>query len=86
MTANKKKKTLSRRNFIARGGGALVSLFLGTGCSSDNNNVIGPVVSDLPEPPQPEPPPPPEDRVDVIVVGAGPVSYTHLTLPTILLV
>lgn len=71
MTANKKKKTLSRRNFIARGGGALVSLFLGTGCSSDNNNVIGPVVSDLPEPPQPEPPPPPEDRVDVIVVGAG---------------
>ncbi len=69
MTANKKKTTLSRRNFLTRGGGALASLFLGTGCS---DNVVGPVVTDPPEPPPPPPPPPPpEDRVDVIVVGAG---------------
>ena len=53
--------TLSRRDFLARGGGALVSLSLGTGCSRDG---MGPVVS-VPPPPQPE------DRVDVIVVGAG---------------
>ena len=53
--------TLSRRDFLARGSGALVSLSLGTGCSGDG---MGPVVS-VP------PPPPPGDRVDVIVVGAG---------------
>ena len=77
MTADKKKTTVSRRNFLARTGSALVSLFLGTGCS---DNVMGPVVSDPsdppsdppPEPTPPEPPPtPPEDKVDVIVVGAG---------------
>ncbi len=67
MTANKKKTTVTRRNFLARYGGALASLFLGTGCS---DKVMGPVESDPPEPPPP-PPPPPEDRVDVIVVGAG---------------
>ena len=70
MTANKKKTTLSRRNFLAQGGGALVPLFLDTGCS---DNVTGPDVSDPTEPP-PEPTPDPqapEDRVDVIVVGAG---------------
>ena len=71
MTANKKETTVSRRNFLVRGGSALVSLFLGTGCS---DNVMGPAVTDPPEPPPPQPPPPPpptEDRVDVIVVGAG---------------
>ena len=71
MTANKKETTVSRRNFLVRGGGALVSLFLGTGCSDKG---MGPVVTDPPEPPPPQPPPPPpptEDRVDVIVVGAG---------------
>ena len=72
MKANKKKTSLSRRNFLARGGGALAALYLGTGCS---DNVIGPDDSDPTEAPTeapPEPPPaPPEDRVDVIVVGAG---------------
>ncbi len=76
VTANKKKTPVSRRNFLARAGGALVSLFLGTGCS---DNVMGPDVSEPleppeppePPPPTPEPPPPAEDRVDVIVVGAG---------------
>ena len=53
------KTTLSRRDFLARGSGALVSLSLGTGCS---DNGMGPVVSV---------PPSTGDRVDVIVVGAG---------------
>ncbi len=60
MTDNKKTTTVSRRNFLVRGSGALVSLSLGTGCS---DNGMGPVVT--------EPPPPSGDRVDVIVVGAG---------------
>ncbi len=81
MNVNNKKTSLSRRNFLARGGGVLVPIVLSTACS---DNVMGPNVSDPPEPPpepmqpestQPEPPPdeppPPEDRVDVIVVGAG---------------
>ncbi len=71
MTANKKETTVSRRNFLVRGCGALVSLFLGAGCSDKG---MGPVDPDPPEPPEPTPPtptPPPEDRVDVIVVGAG---------------
>ena len=68
MTSNKKKETLSRRNFLVRGSGVLVPLILGTGCSS---NVTGPDESEPTEPPAPEPTPPPEDRVDVIVVGAG---------------
>ena len=77
MTANKIKTTVSRRNFLTRAGGAMVSLLLGTGCSK---NVMGPDDSEPPEPPEPTPPsetPPtaeptsPEDRVDVIVVGAG---------------
>ncbi len=81
MTANKKKTLLSRRNFIVRGSGVLVPLVLGTGCS---DNVTGPDDSDpieptspeptVPEPTVPEPTmpePPAEDRVDVIVVGAG---------------
>ncbi len=63
MKADTDKTTLSRRHFLVRGSGALVSLSLGTGCS---NNGMGPVVS-VPPPP----PPPPADRVDVIVVGAG---------------
>ena len=80
MTANKKKASFSRRNFIVRGCSALASLFLGTGCS---DNSVGPVDPD-PTDPETEPPapspsdtspptptPPPEDRVDVIVVGAG---------------
>ena len=68
MTANKNKTLLSRRNFIVRGSGVLVPLVLGTGCS---DNVMGPDDSDPIEPTTPEPPAPPEDRVDVIVVGAG---------------
>ncbi len=68
MSANKKKNSLSRRNFIARSSTALVPLILGTGCS---DNVTGPDESEPTEPPAPEPTPPPEDRVDVIVVGAG---------------
>ena len=72
MIANKTKTPVSRRNFLARAGGALAALFLGTGCS---DNVMGPDDSEHPEPTQPEPTspeaPPPEDRVDVIVVGAG---------------
>ena len=55
------KTTLTRRDFLARGSGALVSLSLGTGCSGDGMGPIGSV----------PPPPPPADRVDVIVVGAG---------------
>ena len=54
--------TVSRRNFLVRGGGALVSLALGTGCSDGG---MGPVVG-LPPPPSPS-----GNRVDVIVVGAG---------------
>ncbi|WP_310757328.1 FAD-dependent oxidoreductase [Candidatus Palauibacter soopunensis] len=61
MTANTDKTTLSRRDFLARGSGALVSLSLGAGCSGGG---MGPDVS-VP------PPPSPGDRVDVIVVGAG---------------
>ena len=86
MNANKKKTTLSRRNFLARGGGVLVPIVLSTACS---DNVMGPNVSDPPTsprtiPPQSDPwptdpwqpdwqpePMQPEDRVDVIVVGAG---------------
>ena len=119
MASNKKKTTLSRRNFIVRGGGVLVPIVLSNACS---DNVMGPNVSDppqpeptqpeptQPEPTQPEPmqpettqpeppteeqpteeqpteeqpteeppteeqpteePSPPEERVDVIVVGAG---------------
>ncbi len=68
MKTNKKKTTVSRRNFLVRGGSALVSLFLGIGCSDKG---MGPVVTDPPEPTPPTPPPPTEDRVDVIVVGAG---------------
>ena len=64
MTANANKIAVSRRDFLVRGSGALVSLSLGTGCS---DNGMGPVVR-MPPPP---PPPPPENRVDVIVVGAG---------------
>ena len=54
--------TVSRRTFLVRGGGALVSLALGTGCSDGG---MGPVVG-LPPPPSPS-----GNRVDVIVVGAG---------------
>ena len=69
MKANQKKTTLSRRNFLVRGSGVLVPIILGTGCS---NNAVGPDENDPTEPPAPETPtPPPEDRVDVIVVGAG---------------
>ena len=82
MSPFKKKTSFNRRNFLARGGGALAALYLGTGCS---DNAMGPEVSDPPEPTQPEPttpepsqpdqppdePPPPVDQVDVIVVGAG---------------
>ena len=80
MSASERKTTLSRRNFLAQGGGALVPLLLGPGCS---DNVVGPDASVQPEPPAPEPPPagspdespdepsPPVDQVDVIVVGAG---------------
>ncbi len=71
MNSNTKMTTLSRRNFLVRGSGVLVPLFLGTGCS---DNVMGPDDSE-PTDPQPETPTPtppsPEDRVDVIVVGAG---------------
>ncbi len=71
MTAHKNKTSVSRRNFLAQGGGALASLWLGTACS---DNVMGPDESDPTEPTTPEPSAPPtptEDRVDVIVVGAG---------------
>ncbi|MXY47870.1 MAG: FAD-dependent oxidoreductase [Gemmatimonadetes bacterium] len=86
MNANKKKTMLSRRNFLARGGGVLVPIVLSTACS---DNAMGPNVSDPPTsprtiPPQSDPwptdpwqpdwqpePKQPEDRVDVIVVGAG---------------
>ena len=69
MKTNKKKTTVSRRNFLVRGGSALASLFLGIGCSDKG---MGPVVTDPPEPTPPTPPTPPTvDRVDVIVVGAG---------------
>ena len=70
MTTNKKETTVNRRNFLVRAGSALFSLFLGIGCSDKG---MGPVEPDPPEPPPepPEPTPPPEDRVDVIVVGAG---------------
>ena len=63
---DKKKATVSRRNFLVRGSGALVSLSLGTGCS---DNGMGPV--GVPPAPPPPPPPPPQDQVDVIVLGAG---------------
>ena len=57
MNANKKNTTLSRRNFLARGGGVLVPIVLSTACS---DNVMGPNVSDPPKarrsiPPQPDP-------------------------------
>ena len=57
MNTNKKKTTLSRRNFLARGGGVLVPIVLSTACS---DNVTGPNASDLPTsprtiPPQPDP-------------------------------
>ena len=69
MNANKKKTKLSRRNFLARSGGVLVPIVLSTACS---DNVMGPDESEPTEPPPPDPTPsPPEDRVDVIVVGAG---------------
>lgn len=72
MTAHKKKTSVSRRNFLAQGGGALASLWLGTGCS---DNVMGPDDNELPEMPEtpetPETTTPPQERVDVIVVGAG---------------
>ena len=68
MTSDKKKTSLSRRNFLVRGSGVLVPLFLGAACS---DNVMGPDDSEPTEPPEPTPTPPPEDRVDVIVVGAG---------------
>jgi len=67
---DKKKTNVSRRNFLVRGSGALVSLSLATGCS---DNGMGPAVGVPPAPPPPPlpPPPPPQDQVDVIVVGAG---------------
>ena len=71
MAATRKKTSLSRRIFLARSSGVLVPLILGTGCS---DNVMGPDDGDPAEPPpgdQPPPAPSPENRVDVIVVGAG---------------
>ena len=72
MTANNKKKTVNRRNFLVRGVGALVALILGTGCSDKGTGPVDPVPPE-PTPPEPTPPEPtpPEDPVDVIVVGAG---------------
>ncbi len=70
LTSDKKKTSLNRRDFLVRGSGVLVPLFLGTGCS---DNVMGPDDSEPtePTPPEPTPTPPPEDSVDVIVVGGG---------------
>ena len=59
MSAGGSVRSVSRRKFLIRGGGALVSLSLGAGCS---DNRMGPEVGQ---------PPPSGDRVDVIVVGAG---------------
>ena len=77
MTANKIKTTVSRRNFLTRAGGAMVSLLLGTGCSK---NVMGPGRQRAARAARADAtfrdaataePTSPEDRVDVIVVGAG---------------
>lgn len=61
MSAERSVAPVSRRDFLIRGGGALVTLSLGTGCS---DNGMGPGVG-------PPAPAPSGDRVDVIVVGAG---------------
>ena len=62
MSSGRSVASVSRRHFLVRGGGALVTLSLGTGCS-DNGMGPGDGV--------PPAPPPAGDRVDVIVVGAG---------------